>query len=310
MGSLIPVIADLEKNKKNNKSTYDLLFIKSVYFWDDKYAEVLLFLPIDVIGMIAPPVKFSFIKEENEWKLLYMLSYSNFLTCLEHDNHINVICETVNIYFKLFKETAIERENIEKAVKRDYTMSDQLSENYLKKWSTDKNNHHFLQLWVATGDIKAQQIAKEQYGEINPDMLKMLFEDISIEGTKENPEFNMPFISKPVKELSLIKSFSCPAAYRKFINLYPDNLDVVNKSRYELSSLYLQLTNYESAEKELSLIIDTSATTRTKTEAKVRLAWLYWDQLGNKGAAQKLWKELDDIGKLPEGAPYDKSSIK
>ena len=63
MGNLIQIIGQFEDNDKGKISPYDLFYIKSVYTWDDKYAEVLLFLPLDIRGSVTPPVKFCFIKE-------------------------------------------------------------------------------------------------------------------------------------------------------------------------------------------------------------------------------------------------------
>ena len=100
MGNLIQIIGQFEDNDKGKISPYDLFYIKSVYTWDDKYAEVLLFLPLDIRGSVTPPVKFCFIKEKREWKMLYMLSFCNFLNNSSDIGYSNEKSELVDSYLK------------------------------------------------------------------------------------------------------------------------------------------------------------------------------------------------------------------
>ena len=308
MGNLIQIIGQFEDNDKGKISPYDLFYIKSVYTWDDKYAEVLLFLPLDIRGSVTPPVKFCFIKEKREWKMLYMLSFCNFLNNSSDIGYSNEKSELVDSYLKLFENFEIDRENTDKAVKKDYKMDNKLSAKYNDYWAL-KQDDMFLFVWSLTGDEKADEILKTKPLPMGEEEIGMFKKLISFEIPKEGKRFERTKSNEAKLMYSYIKNFSfrTPVAYKNYIKMYPDNLELVNKARFDMTYLYLEFTNYTEAEKELSLIIASPDTSRTKIEAKVRLARLYWDELGNKEAAQKLWKELDAIGKLPENTQYDKN---
>jgi hypothetical protein len=139
-------------------SLFDMAHIHRELIWDDRYAEVVLIMPVEGKGLEAP-MTFYFLKEDGKWKLFQWMTTRLLLGWTAH----NEIDYDDLVSFKVVVHTGhdFDRRDCSRMKKRDFSVPDKVSNAYKEALdaSGPRFNDDLLGLWLLTGDPKAKQYA-------------------------------------------------------------------------------------------------------------------------------------------------------
>lgn len=266
-----------DENKKLDP--FSLFFIKNERIWDNKYAEVIIFLPIIVKG-VTPPLILSFVKEGKQWKLAETVSASP----------KNDFDEFLRFYFDLMMGVEFDRADMSKVKKREFRLDKALSEKYLSAWKAANayNKNELLFSWVLTGDKAAEEIWERErksgnnvIDEQELNAYRKYFVDGSMSG---NAALNPKTDKKPVPEMWFRKVqsafFRDILAYRNFMKKFSREKIWCAKAQYQIAENYEYIKEYELAEKEYLSFLENYPGAEDTGKAKTNLARLGQKKFG------------------------------
>lgn len=147
-----------ERRKPGDAETdklFAMAYVKQELIWDDKFAEVVLFLPIKGRGLWSP-MTFYFVKENNQWKLFQDMTASLQLGW----SAANMYDYNDLVTFKIVSHTDLnfDRRNCSALKKREFPMAEAISNAYKQAWNDPFAGYKddILALWLLTGDKQAE----------------------------------------------------------------------------------------------------------------------------------------------------------
>ncbi|OGR65538.1 MAG: hypothetical protein A2X31_00150 [Elusimicrobia bacterium GWB2_63_22] len=290
---------------KGQEKLFDLFFIKDIRVWGGQYAEVTLFLPVAIRGVL-PPVRLSFIKEAGEWKFCQSLSTAYFVHGRNGDFDY-----FVNMYLNLFYGLKLDRTDSSKIKRKSFRLSKELSDKYFTAWKNMKSYSakDFLAMWLLTGDKKAIRVWEEEKTsgkKTLTDKELEMYKGFLSGKTQPSRQPVPPPALESEQYFQYVKGafFRDILAYKKLLLKFPGDEKMCAKAKYQIAENYEYAREYALAEMVYLGFLKKYPAAEDEPKAQANLAKLYWDKLGKQDEAVRIWKELDAKGKLPADAPY------
>ncbi len=135
------------------ESLFHMAFIKQELIWDDRFAEVILVMPVEGKG-IVPPMTFFFLKEDGEWKLFQWMTARLLLgwSATNMYDYNDLVSYKVTVH----SGGDFDRRNCSHTKKREFSLPGNVSAAYRKAVDQRPQNEELLALWHYTGDSNAQ----------------------------------------------------------------------------------------------------------------------------------------------------------
>ena len=312
-GELALILRPYSKDK-GQQNILDLFFIKDISIWADKYAEVTVFLPIMIRGVL-PPIRLSMVKENGTWKFCQALSSTYFIN--GRNSNFDVF---VSMYLDLFMGIRLDRADTSKMRRKEFRLPPEQSDKYFTTWKniTNITAKDFLAIWILTGDKKALETWEKEKSSGNKTLTDKEIEVYkgflsgNLSGRQPSAQQRAAITNSDAEKYFLyVKSafFRDILAYKKFVSKFSDDEVWRAKAKYQIAENYEYGRNYQAAEKAYIDFLNQYPKAEDSVKAQVNLAKLYWDKLGKQSDAAKIWKELDAIGKLPADVPYRTGGI-
>ncbi|OGF48740.1 MAG: hypothetical protein A2231_13210 [Candidatus Firestonebacteria bacterium RIFOXYA2_FULL_40_8] len=291
------------------KQPLDLTFIKSVQTWDDRYAEVIIFFPLSAKGIFSP-FRLCFVKENGSWNFYYGLSADLFLSSED-------VNETVKYYLLINADMQIERAETKYKVKKEFTISNELSEKYFSFWKNASSylQENILQIWLLTEDEKAFKVLEEQKAKgltkLDGTIYKQMAENIKNGVYPRDKRAGSQKRTLPGPETEAKKwimhfghGSGIVQSCRKLIAKFPEDEYWCVFAQYKIAEDYQRRQDNEKAVKEYNTLFLKYPKAKEAINAKAEAAKLYWEKLGQQDKAIILWAELEADNALPPGTPY------
>lgn len=294
---------------KGQERLFDLFFIKDIRVWGGQYAEVTLFLPVTVRGVL-PPVRLSFIQEKGGWKFCQSLSTAYFIHGRNGDfDHF------VSMYLDLFYGLKLDRADSSRTKRKSFRLSKELSDKYFSAWKNMKSYSakDFLAIWLLTGDKRAFRVWEEEKASgkktLTDKELELYKGFLSGKAQPARQTAHTPVLTpapESEKYFQYVKGafFRDILAYKKLILKFPGDEKMCARAKYQIAENYEYAKEYALAERVYFGFLKEYPSAEDEPKAQANLARLYWDKLGKQDEAVRIWKELDAAGKLPADAPY------
>jgi hypothetical protein len=140
-------------------SLFNMAYIYQELIWDDRFAEVVLIMPVDGGKGVEAPMTFYFLKENGEWKLFQWMTSRLMLGWIANSeiDYDDLVSFKVLVYTGI----AFDRRDCSRMKKREFPVPDTVSKAYKEALdgSAPRFNDALLSLWLLTGDPKAKQYA-------------------------------------------------------------------------------------------------------------------------------------------------------
>ncbi len=277
--------------------------------WDDSYAEVTLILPLPVKGYLAP-LRYCFLKENGEWRFCQWLTTE--LTMGWGKDVGRRLDAAVNILLKIHAGIDFDRGNCAGVRQTTYPVPESVSAAYARALDGSTSPYgrkQYLLPWALTGDKEAERRIAEEDAKVPTAGIAN-----EVARFKQYAALVKPCSPQPTdpSEKSIppdSAEFWFRVLDRDMIGLqallkrFPEDRKWCMKAQMRIAAHQLRREAYAEAAAEYETALRLYPEFPDETvEAKTRLAGLCWRNLNRKEEAQRLWRELEAIGKVPPDA--------
>ena len=305
----LQLIVDVTAGKGLPDAVVAMAQITEESIWDDRYAEMTLVLPLEVRGYL-PPMKFFFLKEHGQWKLCQWLAARLMLGWdIGRRGYPDA---TINILLKAHTDMDFDRGNCANLKQRTFPVSETVSAAYRKaiEAATPYARNQLLLLWAIAGDKEAERrIAEEDAKDPKAGLLNAMRQYAKAAaalkpcGPQLQPSIAGENLIPESPQFWLRTLENDPIGLRAFLKRFPQERHWCAKALMSLAAIELGNKSYPEAAADYESVVKAYPEFPEEiVEAKSRLAGLCWRNLNRKEEAQRLWRELEVIGKLPPDA--------
>ncbi|HAH08448.1 MAG TPA: hypothetical protein DCM05_18305 [Elusimicrobia bacterium] len=280
--------------------------------WNDKYAEVTIVMALLAKGYL-PPMTFSFLKENGQWKLSQWITTQTMLGWSAAQTP-GMLDPLVNFAVKTHTNIEFNRGDCRNLKQRSFPLSAEDSAEFRRMWEDPKTRDRqgLLLLWAATGDPEAKGIVEQEslsdkQGRLRQGLREYDKMAAGLKPCGPQPETRGRKLPAPdsvefwkiASDRDIIALRQCPARF-------PKERKICAQAQLRAAGILMSNESYEAAAKEYAGVVKTFPELQDEVvEAKSSLARLYWQKLGQQAKANELWKELSALGRLPPDAAFE-----